>query len=77
MVIPIFSFDIGNYDETLNRQIRDMVLKLFGVGNYFEDLLYQQIIANFILFTNDELKIRPKTRVEEIFICFLHNPDAI
>jgi hypothetical protein len=48
-----------------------------GVGGHFDDFVYEQIIYSFNLFTNDELKIASKTRVENIISCFLHNTDVI
>jgi hypothetical protein len=44
---------------------------------YSSDYDYQYIIKNFNLFTDEEMKITSKTRVEEILICFMDNPDVI
>jgi hypothetical protein len=49
MGIPPFSFDICNYDETLNHQIREIKQQQFGEGDHHEDVDYQHIIKNFNL----------------------------
>jgi hypothetical protein len=51
--IPIISFDIGSYDETLNLQIRNLERQQAGVGSNFEDFFYQNIINNFNIFNNN------------------------
>jgi hypothetical protein len=75
--IPPFSFDIDSYNDTLNHQIREVERPQFKQADYFDDNTYKRIIYNFNLFTNDEMKITPSTRVKNIIICFLHNPDVI
>jgi hypothetical protein len=67
---PSFSFDIDNYNHTLNHQIRDIQRQKFAGGNYFDDLFHQLIIKNINQFTNGETEITPKTKVEDIINCF-------
>jgi hypothetical protein len=38
---------------------------------------YKWIIDTFYLFTDDEMEITSKTRVDEILICYIYNPDVI
>jgi hypothetical protein len=75
--IFFFSFDICNLNEILNHLIREVEREQqFGLADHFDDD-YHHIIYKFNLFTNDEWKITPKTRVEDIIICFLHKLDVI
>jgi hypothetical protein len=48
-----------------------------GGTRHFEDIIYQQIISQFNYFTDGEMDITSKTRVENIIICFLYTPGVI
>jgi hypothetical protein len=39
--IPPFSFDIGNYNDTLNHQIREVEQRRFRPADYFNDIIYK------------------------------------
>jgi hypothetical protein len=75
--VPPFSFDIGNYNETLNQQICYLERQQTGVESHFEDSFYQNIINNFNISNNDTEKITPKTRVGDKITYFLNNPNII
>jgi hypothetical protein len=75
--LPPFSFDTDSYNDTLNSQIRKMEQRLFGVGKHFDEVIYERMIKYFNDFTNGEIKITPKTKVNDILICFMHNVDVI
>jgi hypothetical protein len=75
--MPPFSFDTDSYNDTLKFQIRKMEQRNLGGMNHFDDKKYEQIIDVFNEFTDGEIEITSKTKVNEILICFKHNTDVI
>jgi hypothetical protein len=75
--ISSFSFDTDSYNNTLNSQIRKMEQRILGGTRHYDDKKYEQIIDVFNEFTDGEIEITSKTKVNEILVCFMYNAVVI
>jgi hypothetical protein len=48
-----------------------------GGTRHLDDIIYKRIINQFNYYTDGEIEITQKTKMNEILVCFMHNSDVI